>query len=446
MNRLIATARLSNSLLRLVPDRSSYDPSGRKALLILNAILWLVEFALNKQLLINSALIVAVMILGSGVVVVDAQQSYSAKITNVSSYPPTVKVKGYASIRIDIQYSFPPATPVSTRVRLFEADTNKLLKEDIKILEGQGTRTFDFSQETPELPREWGLKAEVHYLVGYAWLLLDERPFSIQVKGDFTLQIHGLPLGVGWVLVDSAQQTVGPSGIFVMTLSTGTHTVEVPREHVEPLKKRTRQIFKEWKDIGFPLNSRDIVMEEDKIFYLAYETQHNLLLQSDVVVELGQTNSDGWYREGSSAEISLRSTEVPESGLLGVLGVRRVFDYWMMEDGRTIPLSRTSVVMTQPQTIRAKWKTDYGYLYVSLGIVTAIVVAIVAILLIRSRRRPPPSRPLITGTSFGVPLRPAPVAPPLLRVQPVRERRFCTQCGAEIDAAARRCPSCGREQ
>lgn len=401
------------------------------------------RFALNRQLSVASILTIALVILASSITT--AQPRYQAKIRDQPLFPPTVRVKDHVSIQVNVWYSFPPAVPVPTRVSLLEADTGKVLDvSPPEPLEGEETRPFGLSTFAPAFAKVWLLRVQVQYQVGYTWTNDAEgwfRDFSIEVKGlDFKLELQGL-VPNSQILVDSTSQAVASSGTFATTLAAGTHVVELAGTvEVSP---GTRRVFKEWKD-GYQSNSRQVTLSADTTLYVTYETQYFLSLDSrEKVTLVGQ----GWYKEGSTATISLTPTEVQVEGILGLLGARRMFDRWVGDDYQTIAHAPSAAVMIRdrPQTARAEWRIDYGYVYISMGIMTAVIIAIIAILLMISRRKPPPPRPIITGTSYGVPLRPAPVVPPLLRVQPARERKFCTQCGAEMDAAARRCPACGRE-
>jgi len=406
------------------------------------------RFALNRQLPVGSILIIALVILGSSITA--AQPWYQAKIRDQPLFPPTVRVNDHVSIQVIVWYSFPPAVPVPTRVRLLEveATTGKALgvldASPPEPLEGEETRRFSLSTFAPAFAKLWLLRVQVQYQVGYTWTNDAEgwfRDFSIEVKGlDFKLELQGL-VPNSQILVDSTSQAVASSGTFATTLAAGIHVVELAGTvEVSP---GTRRVFKEWKD-GYQYNSRQVTLSTDTTLYVTYETQCFLSVDSrEKVTLVGQ----GWYKEGSTATISLDPTEVQVEGILGLLGARRMFDRWIGDDYQTIARTPSAAVMIRdrPQTVRAEWRTDYGYVYINMGIMTAVIIVIIAVLLMISRRKPPPPRPIITGTSYGVPLRPAPVVPPLLRVQPVRERKFCTQCGAEMDAAARRCPACGHE-
>jgi hypothetical protein len=57
---------------------------------------------------------------------------------------------------------------------------------------------------------------------------------------------------------------------------------------------------------------------------------------------------------------------VPETGLLGSLGGKRVFQEW---SGDLISDSRIATIeMDGPKTVEAKWTTDYSQAYVILGL------------------------------------------------------------------------------
>jgi len=383
------------------------------------------------------AIAIAVMILGTGVVTAQAPE---AKIISVTYPLSPVRPGESFNVGVTISYSF--SVTSRTNVTIQDVATGYGLGSKDEYLDRSGQKSYYFPLTAPGVAKEWRLRALVEYTAMGIWTHDKEdwyKEFTITVRGDFSLVIQGVV--DSWVFVDSMNSTVGSSGVFSTTLAVGMHSIEVPK--IIYVSSGTRRVFKEWKD-GHASNSRTILLSVDTTLYVLYETQHFLFVGSDVSVTLG---GQGWYKEGDSATIFLDPTEVPVEGMSGLLGVRRTFAYWTEDHLPIGGISRTSVTVERPKMIWARWRTSYDRSYVNLGIVTTVVVAILAVFVVRSRRRPPPPRPIITGTTYGVPLR-APTAPPLplLRVQPVREKKFCTQCGAEMDVSAVRCPACGRQQ
>lgn len=250
-----------------------------------------------------------------------------------------------------------------------------------------------------------------------------------------------------WVGIDANNRTLDSSGVFVITVPYGKHSIEVPQ--TVRLGADTIRVFKQWSD-GYPSSSRDIDIQGDVTYYLVYEAQYLLSLRSELGAKL---TGRGWYKEGSTAMISIDPKEISEQGILGILGAKRAFESWVDDNGETLANTPTAtIVMNHPYNIQAKWRLVEDEMYLRLGIIAAVIFVVLAVLLLLSRRKPPPSKPMITGTTFGVPIRPVTThgvsprqAPILLRVPLIGERKFCMHCGASIDSAATRCTSCGRE-
>jgi len=401
---------------------------------------------LRRHLSILLCALIVLMILSGGEA---AAQAFQAKISNVV-YSSTVKVGSRVDIKVVIKYSFPQAVKVPVRVSLLDVDTGGILSaRPVEELDGDGQRPYDFSESAPDVTKTWKLKAivESRYMYAYEFTRDDEREFSIEVRSrDSSLELRGLPPN-SWVRIGANNLTVGSSGILGMVLSPGKHSVEIPRE--VKLAPDKMQVFKQWAD-GYPTTSRDIVLETDMAYFLVYETWYLLSLQSELETTL---KGKGWYKEGTPAIISVDPREIPEKGFLGILGAKRIFDSWVRDDGENLVGSPSAtIVMDRAYVVQARWKLVYDEVYLRLGIIAIVIFIIIAVLLMMSRRKPLPLKPMITGTTYGVPMRssvshgaPSRPTPVLLRPPPIREKKFCMHCGAAMESAATRCQSCGRE-
>jgi hypothetical protein len=127
----------------------------------------------------------------------------------------------------------------------------------------------------------------------------------------------------------------------------------------------------------------------------------------------GEPEGAGWYDEGSTATIS-----VPESA--GVI-VRQFFTGWSGDySGDT---ASASVIMDEPKTVTADWRTDYIQLYmVIIGIV--VILGVFGFWFIKIRRR-----------TVRISLEEITQPPP----SPMQ----CASCGAEIEPGDAFCIKCG---
>jgi hypothetical protein len=223
-----------------------------------------------------------------------------------------------------------------------------------------------------------------------------------------------------------------------------THTLEV-----EPTVKGAtgvQYVFVQWSD-GSKDASRTLTATEEASLTVTFKTQYELTVTS----EFGDPQGAGWYDAESKATASVDSP-VPETGLLGSLGGKRVFQEW---SGDLISDSRIATIeMDGPKTVEAKWTTDYSQAYVILGGIAAAVMVIIAAALLLSRRKGQPRLQVMQ------PMRPAappirappqvarPPPPTAYRPSPPAEAgvKLCVHCGATIPSVVVYCTKCGRRQ
>jgi len=161
-----------------------------------------------------------------------------------------------------------------------------------------------------------------------------------------------------------------------------------------------------------------------------YKTQYRLTVNSPY----GTTSGSGWYDAGSTAEFSVTSS-VPETGIMGSLGVKYVFKSWTGDSSATSP--GATILMDSPKTVTAVWAKDSTQFYTLIGAIAGIIIILIVVLIVVLRRKPkappamyqPPSAP------------PPPVQPPEKAVV-----KYCMHCGAELTPEATYCAKCGQQQ
>ena len=88
--------------------------------------------------------------------------------------------------------------------------------------------------------------------------------------------------------------------------------------------------------------------------------------------------SYGWFKEGGNITFQVDKASMPESGLLGSLGIRKVLQGWKV-NGHETGLTATLTV-SSPATIEAQWNTDYGIIPYAAILTPAIVSVAVVVL------------------------------------------------------------------
>jgi len=210
------------------------------------------------------------------------------------------------------------------------------------------------------------------------------------------------------------------------SVTTGTATAVIPSG------SDAQYVFKTWlvdgtAKLGNPVT---IAMDAPHTVTAEYKTQYKLAVNS----EYGITTGSGWYDAGSTAEFSVTAT-VPESGVMGSLGVKYVFKSWTGDSSETTP--QATILMNSPKTVTALWTKDDTQFYTLVGAVAAIVIALIVILILVLRRKPK-----VPPAAY------QPPSVPPLPAQPLEKAvaRYCMHCGAELTPDATQCPKCGQEQ
>jgi len=218
-----------------------------------------------------------------------------------------------------------------------------------------------------------------------------------------------------------------------------THSLKVD-ETVEG-DDGVRYVFVQWSD-GSKDASRTLTSGEQTSLTATFKTQYELVVVSD----FGDPQGAGWYDDGTEAAVSVDSP-VPDAGLLGSLGAKKVFQEWT---GDLTSDSRTETIrMDGPKTVEAKWTTDSSQAYLVLGGIAGAIIAVLAfVLLSKHRGQPtlkaaPPAPRIVTRP-------PAPRPPPATAYAPPPPSqaavKYCVHCGATIPSVVQYCTECGRKQ
>lgn len=122
------------------------------------------------------------------------------------------------------------------------------------------------------------------------------------------------------------------------------------------------------------------------VYGYAHSVQTSPLLQHYLTVmsPYGLTSGSGWYEAGSIASFAVSATLLPERGIMGMLGVKNIFDRWGGDSTAASP--NATIVMDSPKTVTAVWSKDYTQFYAIAGISIAAIVLMVALAIYRRGR------------------------------------------------------------
>ena len=202
------------------------------------------------------------------------------------------------------------------------------------------------------------------------------------------------------------------------TVQTGTATSALPGS------SGTQYAFQSWQLDGVAQTGNPITITLDKphTAIATYQTQYQLT----IISPYGNPQGAGWYNAGSTATFSVSSP----TGIL----IQQTFVQWQGDYVGTS--TQGTVVMDGPKTVQATWTTSYIQLYIALGAIALIVVAV----LVRKRKSsggqtvkatPPPPPP-----QTSVPSGPSDESPGSIN---------CPSCGAENEGWQSYCINCGAQ-
>jgi uncharacterized repeat protein (TIGR02543 family) len=140
-----------------------------------------------------------------------------------------------------------------------------------------------------------------------------------------------------------------------------------------------RYFFVQWSD-GSKDASRTFTVTQDTVLTATYKTQYQLTVTSDI----GSPQGSGWYDAGTQATFSVSSPQ-PESGLMGTLGGKSIFQGWSGDSNAASPSA--TVNMNGPKTVTATWTTDNTQPYIILGGIAAVIVIAAALVIFMRRKK-----------------------------------------------------------
>lgn len=169
----------------------------------------------------------------------------------------------------------------------------------------------------------------------------------------------GTSMGIKGVIVkvDEVSYTTDSDGRVYMTVSYGSHTVEV----VSPYSPSSeiRYVFTEWSD-GSTSNPRTISVSSDKISIAYMKLQYFLAVFS---LHGSVSPGSGWFDSGENVTLTV------DSPVVGFL-IQHVFEGWSGDVQSDAP--RVTVLMDGPKTVIARWRADYTQLCVMLIILGSL--------------------------------------------------------------------------
>jgi len=174
--------------------------------------------------------------------------------------------------------------------------------------------------------------------------------------------------------IDGTTIQTDQNGIIQVRLPWGIHQLTVPSEL--PVGVDEKEAFTGWGD-NLTTTSREINLGNDLTLNANYQKQYRLTVNSP----FGSTNGSGWYFVGQVAHAEVQPASVFTEGVLGLLGVRDVFDHWTGSCTSSQP--ECQLTINGPGQATAVWREDYTIPLV-IGI---ILVAVIAVALTRKRRR-----------------------------------------------------------
>lgn len=175
--------------------------------------------------------------------------------------------------------------------------------------------------------------------------------------------------------IDNQTYETNEDGGFGAYLPWGSYTITVPEEIAKGDGVRER--FVGWSD-NVTDAARRVTLGNNFTLTPVYKTQYFLNVSSPYSSTIG----GGWYFRNAMANASVESTVVPAEGLLGLLGVRRVFDHWTGDCAGA--QSTCTVAMTGPKSVLAVWRIDYMISEVLAG---SLLVLLSILIAFRRRKR-----------------------------------------------------------
>jgi hypothetical protein len=176
------------------------------------------------------------------------------------------------------------------------------------------------------------------------------------------------------ITVDGETRQTDSTGALRVQLPWGPHSIAAP--DIIPGESGVRELFVGWSD-NVSSAAREINIGNNVTLQANYMKQYRL----DVSSPYATANGAGWYFANEIANVSVEPAWVFSGGLLGLLGVRQVFDHWT--GACTTSQPECALAMNGPRETSAVWRQDYT---APIG-VSAIVVVVIAFLWLRRRNK-----------------------------------------------------------
>jgi len=175
------------------------------------------------------------------------------------------------------------------------------------------------------------------------------------------------------ITIDGERAQTDSTGTLRLELPWGVHNITAPI--IIPGQNGVRDMFVGWSD-NVSSATREINIGNNMTLHANYEEQYRL----DVSSPYGTSSGSGWYFKNDNANATVQPTWVFSEGLLGLFGVRHVFDHWTGACTSSQP--DCTLLMNQPKETTAVWREDY-----TVPIVGSAIAAIAAGLLLFRRKR-----------------------------------------------------------
>lgn len=174
-----------------------------------------------------------------------------------------------------------------------------------------------------------------------------------------------------------------PSGASLPVRRTGPDLI--------PVAPGARLVFEGWylNSKRLPGELGTIIVDGPTTLEGHYKTEYYV----NVTSSIGKTEGSGWYAKDSVVSFSIDKSTIGAEGLMGLLGLKRSLSRWIgSDDFSSAPVGpQGSVVARGPTTIEAVWQDDWSIVFTNLMTILLGVIAAVAIIMIRRRRRGLPS-------------------------------------------------------
>lgn len=157
--------------------------------------------------------------------------------------------------------------------------------------------------------------------------------------------------------------------------NTGTeHSVSVPDQF--NLTTDSRYVFTKWSD-GQASSQRQIQVQGYSNFTAYGKTQYLLQISSNY----GNPAGAGWYDAGSNVLVAIENS-LPQSGYLGYIGSKFVFDHWTGDLSGN--LSKTTILLDSPKHLIAVWRSEVPLWPIEAAALSTVFV-VISTMLVRRR-------------------------------------------------------------